>query len=469
MPKQSVQTSRARLSWSRLARVGGAWVVAASLTGCANERAPSPNPESSPTIEAETGAEDDLTSRPAPSIDWTRDLLSTDLAVDVSAKTATATVVLRGSASRGASFEAAGLSVTAVTGPKGPLRFRQVEGRLDVGVPRTATDSSLPLTITYAYETRPKGALEGQLPSGTTFVWPYFCGNLFPCKSDPRDGLTFSLALTGIPQGKRAIFPATIPSDAPSYQIAWAIGDYTSTTLGTTPAGTRVTLHTLPGDETPAAIGTVNLVAAFAFYEDTLGPYAFGDEVGSVSVEWGPSGYGGLEHHPYWHIGRPSIGDAETHFHEAAHGFFGDGVRIACWEDFVLSEGTVSYLTARATEVVVGKAAAEGLWQTYQAQLDSVYRSASSDSVAWPQSCGTVDVLRDGLFSLSPYMKGAFFYRAVAAEVGAETLDQVLGSFYRAHVGQAATMQNMLDHIHESTGFDPEPLAEVWLKKLGHP
>lgn len=447
------------------ASVGRALLIAAvgGLAIACDEEAPAANPS------AETGPADDLTSRPAPSSDWSRDILETKLAVDIEAKSATATVVLAGSSSRGASFEAGGLTVTSVVGPKGPLRFRKVDRRLDVGVPSTPVDSSISLTISYAYETRPAGSLTGQLPSGTTLVWPYFCGNLFPCHSNPNDGLRFSLDVSGVPDGQRVVFPAQIPTDAPSYQAAWAVGDYTSTTLGTTPAGTRVTLHTLPGDEAAAAKGSADLVRVFAFYEDTLGPYAFGDEVGSVSVSWGPSGFGGLEHHPYWHIARGSIGDAETHFHEAAHGYFGDGVRIACWEDFVLSEGTVSYLAARATEVVVGKAAGDAVWKSYASRLDSVVGSPETDSVAWPQSCGTVDILEDGLFSLSPYMKGAFFYRAVADEVGAETLDQALGTFYRAHVGQAATMQDMLDHLHATTGFDPEPLADAWLRGLGRP
>ena len=145
----------------------------------------------------------------------------------------------------------------------------------------------------------------------------------------------------------------------------------------------------------------------------------------------------------------------------------GDGIRISCWEDFVLSEGTVSYLTARATEIASGKAAGDAVWAGYQDQLDGVF--SSDDRIAWPQSCGTVDVLKDGLFSQSPYMKGAFFYRAVADQIGKEALDSALGAFYRAHVGQAATMQAMLDHLHTTTGAGAEPLAAAWLKQLGRP
>ena len=34
---------------------------------------------------------------------------------------------------------------------------------------------------------------------GYSLLWPYHCGNLFPCHSQPRDGTTLSLAVTGVP------------------------------------------------------------------------------------------------------------------------------------------------------------------------------------------------------------------------------------------------------------------------------
>ena len=34
---------------------------------------------------------------------------------------------------------------------------------------------------------------------------------------------------------------------------------------------------------------------------------------------------------------------------------------------------------------------------------------------AWPETCGAVDLLSDGLFSNIVYMKGAFFWKEVAA------------------------------------------------------
>lgn len=48
--------------------------------------------------------------------------------------------------------------------------------------------------------------------------------------------------------------------------------------------------------------GGAHLRQVFDWLETTYGEYLFGDEVGSVSVAWGPGAYGGMEHHPYWHV-----------------------------------------------------------------------------------------------------------------------------------------------------------------------
>nr|MBA3820833.1 hypothetical protein [Deltaproteobacteria bacterium] len=69
--------------------------------------------------------------------------------------------------------------------------------------------------------------------------------------------------------------------------------------------------------------------------------------------------------------------------HEAAHGWFGDGVRLRCWEDFVLSEGTVSNLAARALAQVAGPTMEAKVWADYQRELTAAI--AGGGARAWPQ------------------------------------------------------------------------------------
>src|SRR5262249_46092060 len=138
---------------------------------------------------------------------------------------------------------------------------------------------------------------------------------------------------------------------------------------------------------------TAHLVEIVDWYEKTLGPYMFGDELAAVGVEWPPTAYGGMEHHPYFHVADRSIRKEVVHANEAAHGWFGNGVALKCWEDFVRSEGTVSYLAARATEVVDGASAAGALWTSYRAQLDAAVKAG--DTEAWPPTCNAIDILDD--------------------------------------------------------------------------
>ena len=394
-----------------------------------------------------------------PNLDY--DLLTTRLEVDLSNKTARARITLDASDTK-VSFDTKGLNVKAVDGPDGPLPYRVVDGRVDVELP--AAGPSGEIVIGYGF--KKQSGFEGLLSGGSTFIWPYFCGNLFPCKSDPADGVRLSLDVHGGPQGQTLVYAKDIAADAPSYMVAWAAGAYTYKPLGTTAAGTKVGVYYLSGDEPSLDEATAPLEPGFDWLEKTLGPYSFGQEVASVSVNWGPGAFGGMEHHPFWHVGRDSMGDKTTHLHEAAHGWFGDGIRLACWEDFVLSEGTVTYLTARAVGAVQGAAAEKKVWSEYDGELTAAVQE--KDHVAWPSTCNQVDILKD-LFTNIPYMKGAFFYRAVEKQVGRAKLDLALHVFYSAHVGKAARMQDMLDTIKAETGFDAAPLAHEWLQKLGVP
>jgi aminopeptidase N len=216
--------------------------------------------------------------------------------------------------------------------------------------------------------------------------------------------------------------------------------------------------------ETAADDGTANLVAAFDWYEKTIGPYRFGPKVGAVPVAWGPGAIGGMEHHPFWHVANSALSDEETNVHEAAHGWYGDGIRIQCWEDFVLSEGTVSYLAARSLSVVA-PTVGQQVWNTYQSELSQI---AGSDLV-WPDSCGTVDIIDDNLFTNAPYMRGAYFYKAVADKTTPELVDQALHEFYMEHAGGSATMQQMLDKLSAVTGYDVTSCAQTWLRSTTKP
>lgn len=414
-------------------------LLATGATGCAGA-----------DLASESG---DLTER-KPTTNWKRDILSTELLVDLAQDRATAIIQVAESTRTGASFEVQGLEIQSVENDAGPVKYAVTNGRLDVAL---KAHEAAELTIAYRFKERT--TQQGAMKQGLAFTWPSYCGNLFPCKSTPSDGLRFGLDLEGVPAGKKAIYPHEIGADAPPYMVSWAIGDYTQKKLGTTKSGTSVSVYYLPGEQTKATKGTAHLVAAFGWYEKTYGAYLYGKDVASVSAPWGPGAFGGMEHHPYWHVAVDSLDDEETHAHEAAHGWFGDGVRLACWEDLTLSEGTVSYITARALAAVGGQALGDAVWKDYEARLAGV-----ASDVAWPKmACNTVDV-EHVLWTDAVYMKGAFFYRAVEQAIGTTAIDRSIARFYKERRGTAAGVQDMLDTIEAETGFDAAPLANAWLR-----
>jgi hypothetical protein len=381
------------------------------------------------------------------------DIAATHLDVHLTDHTAVATIDLEKNGN--VELEVGGLSIATVHDDRGNRHYTTTAGKLHVVNVRG------PLVVEYSFKIQDNA--DGLLAGGSTVIWPYFCGNLFPCHSQPADGEQFSLALDGVPSGSTAVYPPAITSDAPPYMLAWAVGKYTSQALGTTTAGTKVSVYWLPNGKTAALAGTAHLVKAFDWYEQNLGPYSFGNDVASVSVVWGEGMYGGMEHHPYWHVASDAMDDEETHVHEAAHGWFGDGIRLRCWEDFVLSEGTVSYLAAHVLGKVAGADAEANVWNEYRGELESAIHDGGAP--AWPTGCNKIDILKDKLFTNIPYMEGAYFYKDVAAKIGADALDGVLHDFYAAHRGQPAGMQDMIDLIKTKTGFDPSQIVTDRLRK----
>jgi aminopeptidase N len=424
------------------------------LTACGGDDA-QVTPDA-PADEPDAAPDAPLVPTPNP----TREVVRTELDVDVTTRMATARITVGPSADPGMTLEIGDLTVADIADAvEAPIAFNVINRRLNLALPASAD----PLTFVITYQYKLHEDFNGQSMDGYTLLWPYHCGNLFPCHSAPADGTEFTLSLSGIPAGQTAVYPTTL-TEAPSYQIAWSVDDYTELSLGTTDAGTEIVVWHRPGEEADANAGTDNLVAAFNWLETTLGPYRFGPKAGTVSVGWGPGAFGGMEHHPFWHVADAALSSDEVNVHEAAHGWYGDGIRYACWEDFVLSEGTVSYLAGRALDVVNPAVGAE-VWQSYAALLDSIPGTLK----VWPQTCNEIDIIADNLFTNAPYMRGAFFYRALAQKLGATVVDDILHDFYVAHAGKAARMSEMLELIEAKTGYDPTACAQTWLLSTTKP
>ncbi len=397
---------------------------------------------------------DPATLRPEPSENFARDILRYDLEINLAEQTGSVTLSVAGDASTGLSLDVGNLVVQSVSDSYGPLNHIDLGRTLNIGVPPGGDER----TLTIAYEFTSHRDFNGWMEEQeVTFLWPAFCGNLYPCNPNPADGATFTMNVSGA--SGTAVYPTTIPADAPTYMPAIAVGDFTEMPLGTTPAGTDVSVWFEPGQEADAIAGTANLVDVFDFLETTYGPYTYGSKVGTVSAEWGGGGFGGMEHHPLWHVATNSLADEETNAHEAAHGWYGNGVRISCWEDFVLSEGVVTYMAARALEE-----SSVDLWPQYDCELARICES-SENTTALLDTCGEIDLINHELWSGTPYQKGAQYMREVAGVLGVDVVDQALSEFYLEHVGKSARMRDLVELLKSKGSADEiEALTVAWLE-----
>ncbi len=390
-----------------------------------------------------------------------RDIIHTRLAVDLATLTATATMELAAVpyADVPATFEAGGLEIRQVSSGGQPVPWHKEGDRL---VAELSVPAHQPVSVSVDYGFTLRTGLQGLASTGSTLTWPYYCGNLFPCHSSPADGSSYELSVVGAPAGQTTVYAPYIAA-GPAYQLAWATGPYQRFDLGTTPQGTRLAVYALEGREASALTGTADLVQVMAWYENTYGSYPFGKEAGAVAVDW-QDGYGGMEHHPYWHVDISEMNDPLVHAHEAAHAWSGNAVRMACWEDFALSEGTASYIAARAMAEVKGPAEAQRIWDGYDQRLKKAMAGAGP-KIAWPDGCGKIDVLVDGLYSDIAYMKGAFFWRALAQKLGEEAVDAVLKTFFHQYRYRPASYREVAGTVAEVTGYDAAPCLRDWLQR----
>jgi aminopeptidase N len=385
-----------------------------------------------------------------------RDILTTGLELDTTTRRGTATITLAPSSSEIVTFEIGNLVIESVEHDGALVAFDDRGALLDVRVPLSIEPATVVITYRYYHHEE----FDGVSTNGYSITWPDFCGNVFPCHSDPADGVRFSLKLSGgsVP----FVHASEIPFEAPSYMLGWVQRSLTELALGSTSVGTSVSVFfdpVTPSAEDEAKLGTGQLVAGFDWYETTLGAYRFGSKVGSVPAPW-PGGFTGMEHHPLWHVRTDRMNDPFTHFHEAAHGWFGNGVRLRCWGELALSEGTASYLASRALEAVGNLTDAAKMWQTYEAWADD--RRYSSQVPAWSSACGPYDHEAD---NYQTYTRGALFLRALEQRIGRETLDEALRAFYGAYVGNAAGIEDLLATVHATSGFDPRNCAAEWLQQ----
>lgn len=313
--------------------------------------------------------------------------------------------------------------------------------------------------------------------------WPSKTRRFMPLRDHPRDGamvtmrLAFPAAFTVLANGDRKNvettgdlrtwqFEALTPM--PPYDFHIAAYDRWVERHDDAASGVRVTSQMYGRDEQAGRTVTGDLPRALNHMEGIYGPYRFGKTASFIEV---PIFGGGMEHASVVSLDETLFSaprDArETAFHELAHHWSGNLVRIRTWNDFWLSEGFTDYLTTRIVNQLDGRVAAAKLRAEHLSE-------ALAEDAAHPLRPGgrdaasaEVDVLT--IFDSVSYKKGARTLRMLESIVGEAELSAFLAKWFARHAFSAVTTMDFEAELSRETGKDLKSFFDAFVYKTGVP
>jgi aminopeptidase N len=310
--------------------------------------------------------------------------------------------------------------------------------------------------------------------------WPSKARRWLPLRDHPSDGamvamnLTFPKTFTVLSNGKLVArtdsadgtstwrYEALTPMPAYDFHVSayegWQLDDARSA------SGVPITTYMYSNAHRaqPAVYG--ELPRSLDFYEKTFGKYRWG----SASFIEEPIFGGGMEHASVVSMDETLFADPavarSTAFHELAHHWSGNLVRIRTWNDFWLSEGFTEYLTARFLAANDGPEAKTKVLREYLAQALAADRQ---NPHALRPADPEVDVL--AIFDAISYQKGALVLRALEKVVGEEKLTAFLKGWFERHAFAAVTSADLQKELSEATGKDLSKFFEGFVYGSYHP
>lgn len=315
----------------------------------------------------------------------------------------------------------------------------------------------------------------------TTLNWPSKGRRWLPLRDHPRDGAmvamraTFPARYTVLangthqktidnPDGTRTwVYEAVTPM--PTYDFHLAAYDGWVEKKFRASDGTTIATFTYA--ESSSQIDTVyqDLPAVFDFYKKTFGDYRWP----TASFIEEPIFGGAMENATVVSMDETLFADPhsarQTAFHELAHHWSGNLVRIREWNDFWLSEGFADYLTLRAVANQDGPDAERTRWASYLHAVMAAERSRSMHPLR-PEG-PEVDVL--SIFDAISYKKGALVLRMIERSVGIQTFSSFLRSWFHKHAFDAVTTDTFERELGAATGRDWGGFFRTLVRGSGHP
>lgn len=313
----------------------------------------------------------------------------------------------------------------------------------------------------------------------TTLSWPSKARRWLPLRDHPRDGamvtfdVTFPKNYLVLANGKKAgetsnadgtkTWRYEADTAMPTYDFhisaydGWKVDEHRSQTQTI-----KTYTYANAASKVPAIYGDVN--KAMDFYEKTYGKYRWT----SASYIEEPIFGGGMEHAGVISMDETLFPDPagarDTAFHELAHHWSGNLVRIRRWNDFWLSEGFTEYLTERALFATYGADERKRVLGEYR---DTTFSEDRSNPHALAPRGNEIDVLT--IFDGISYQKGALTLRMLERIVGTEKMDAFLKGWFDRHAFGSVATEDLEKELSDASGKDLKAFFASFVYSGYHP
>ncbi len=282
-----------------------------------------------------------------------------------------------------------------------------------------------------------------------------------PIQDSPSNRLTYSADLK-VPQDLLALMSAEnptalhkngqyhfeMPKPIPSYLIALAVGD-----IGFKDLGNNCGVYAEKELLADCAKEFEDLPQMMSVAEQLYGAYQWGRYDVLVLPYSFP--FGGMEN-PMLTFANPTLitGDkslVSVLAHELAHSWSGNLVTNNSWSDLWLNEGTTVYFEQRIMEALRGKEIADVLAQVEFGELEQTLTEMRADSTLQDSKLHLDLIDRDPDIAMSDiaYIKGAFFFRSLEAEVGRNKLDAFLNRYFQHFAFRTISAHQFIDYLND--------------------
>ena len=303
-----------------------------------------------------------------------------------------------------------------------------------------------------------------------------------PLQDTPGTRVTYS-ARVRVPQHLVAVMSAeaisadrdkgeyafSMPLAIPSYLIALAVGD-----LAFESTGERTGVYAEPSVVKAAAKEFEDTEAMIQTSEALYGPYRWGRYDILVLPPAFP--YGGMENPRLTFVSPTTIAGDKSLVsiiaHELAHSWSGNLATNGTWRDFWLNEGFTVYIEERIQEAVYGpeRVAMESSLEV-QAFKEELQDLDARDQVLHVDLAGRDP--GEG-FTGVPYVKGAMFLRTIEQQVGRESFDAFLRSYFDEFAFRSVTTGEFAEYLDaQLLSKHPEAKQAIpvrqWLEQPGLP